>query len=608
MKRFKKYLGIGGVLSILVCAAYANAATLDFVTRDEYSQRAGAGIEVFVNDVLVYTVPIGGIPNDWATFSTTVSDSLLTSGIAGISFEIIGSGPNIVIDQFTLGGITVDCGPNDTANSDGGVEGSWYGGSIRYGTFVEATIVLPGSGLKPLSFTTKDDGERVAAGIDVLVDGFTVLSIPIGGIPAIWGTFTGGVPESLLADGIADVRFKMTGLGPNVVIDRFILDTVLVDCGPGDGGNSSFGGAEGSWYGRSIRYGLKIDYTVVLPGAGVVPLSFVTRDDPGKPRANAGINVFVDNQPVLSISIGSIPNNWKTFTTTVPESLLADGVANVKFQIVGSGQPGSNNIVVDQFTLDDVTLDCGPGDGGISTNGGAEGLWYQRSIRYGTIVEYTVIFQAPNTAPVSNCQNITVELNENGVANITVEDIDGGSYDPENDPITLSIDITNFTCDNLGANTVTLTVSDGELSDTCESTVTVVDKMKPVVVVSSTIAAIWPPNHQIVNAGINVSVNDNCDTNPTVTLVSVTSDESTSSRTGAGGKEHAPDAMVGSDGSISLRAERAGNGDGRVYVITYKATDASGNVGVGSVSISVPHDSDSIAVDSGQGYDATSVN
>jgi hypothetical protein len=45
-----------------------------------------------------------------------------------------------------------------------------------------------------------------------------------------------------------------------------------------------------------------------------------------------------------------------------------------------------------------------------------------------------------------------------------------------------------------------------------------------------------------------------------------------------------------SDTSFSLRAERSGNGTGRIYTITYTATDKAGNKMVTSVTVKVPHD------------------
>ena len=47
--------------------------------------------------------------------------------------------------------------------------------------------------------------------------------------------------------------------------------------------------------------------------------------------------------------------------------------------------------------------------------------------------------------------------------------------------------------------------------------------------------------------------------------------------------------QIDEDGNIYLRAERSGTGSGRIYTITYSATDASGNSSSVSASVSVPH-------------------
>ncbi len=80
----------------------------------------------------------------------------------------------------------------------------------------------------------------------------------------------------------------------------------------------------------------------------------------------------------------------------------------------------------------------------------------------------------------------------------------------------------------------------------------------------------------------------------------------------AGGKNKAPDAdpaCIGTD-TARIRAERNGNGNGRVYEIIFVATDSMGAQSVGSVKVCVPHDQGkgSGCSDDGQLYDATGIN
>src|SRR5690606_144313 len=85
-----------------------------------------------------------------------------------------------------------------------------------------------------------------------------------------------------------------------------------------------------------------------------------------------------------------------------------------------------------------------------------------------------------NEAPVANCAApFTVQLDANGMASITAADVDNGSAD--NCAIaSTSIDVTDFTCADVGPNTVTLTVTDvNGNSSTCTTVVTVEDNVAP---------------------------------------------------------------------------------------------------------------------------------
>jgi hypothetical protein len=52
----------------------------------------------------------------------------------------------------------------------------------------------------------------------------------------------------------------------------------------------------------------------------------------------------------------------------------------------------------------------------------------------------------------------------------------------------------------------------------------------------------------------------------------------------------AGDSAITGSLAISLRADRNGNGDGRVYTIGVRCVDASGNPATATTTVTVPHD------------------
>lgn len=87
-----------------------------------------------------------------------------------------------------------------------------------------------------------------------------------------------------------------------------------------------------------------------------------------------------------------------------------------------------------------------------------------------------------NIAPVVITQNVTIQLDASGQASVTAVQINNGSTDACG-IASLSLSKTTFDCSNVGANTVTLTVTDvnGNVS-TATAKVTVVDAIAPVAI------------------------------------------------------------------------------------------------------------------------------
>ena len=112
-----------------------------------------------------------------------------------------------------------------------------------------------------------------------------------------------------------------------------------------------------------------------------------------------------------------------------------------------------------------------------------------------------------------------------------------------------------------------------------------VDTTPPTLTVSLSPNILWPPNDKLVPITATITVKDDYDPNPEIQLVSITANEVLD-------KDDAKGVYPGTDNrSFSLAAKRAGtNPTGRIYTITYSATDGSGNKSTASATVIVPHD------------------
>jgi hypothetical protein len=147
-----------------------------------------------------------------------------------------------------------------------------------------------------------------------------------------------------------------------------------------------------------------------------------------------------------------------------------------------------------------------------------------------------------------------------------------------------------ITCDHppgsffpVGDTTVKCTSAAGP---TCSFKVTVTDTEGPTIAnLSASPASLWPPNHKMNDVAVIYDASDNCGGNVNCVITSVTSNEPVN---GLGDGDTAPDWVIVDSHSVQLRAERAGNGTGRVYTITVSCTDSSGNTTTKTVTVSVP--------------------
>ena len=204
-------------------------------------------------------------------------------------------------------------------------------------------------------------------------------------------------------------------------------------------------------------------------------------------------------------------------------------------------------------------------------------------------------FLPGNNVPVANAgPDQTVEMTSCAGAGVALNG--SASSDPDADPLTYTWTENGVTIATgmdpsvtlaYGTHTITLTVDDGKGGTATDDVViSIVDTTAPLLNVTVSPDTLWTPNHQYVTVTPATTVTDACVATTTVNLLSVTSNEPDN---GLGDGDTPNDIVINENGTISLRAERSGTGGGRVYTITYQATDAAGNTSTATATVTVPH-------------------
>jgi hypothetical protein len=131
----------------------------------------------------------------------------------------------------------------------------------------------------------------------------------------------------------------------------------------------------------------------------------------------------------------------------------------------------------------------------------------------------------------------------------------------------------------------TVGFNDNEKPGTYTGVIVPIDTTPPTLSVTLSPATLWPPNNKLVPVTATITVKDDYDSEPEIKLESITANETLAA-------DDIQDAQFFTDDrSFSLAAKRAGtNLAGRIYTVTYSATDASGNKATASATVIVPHD------------------
>ncbi|MFM7152974.1 MAG: gliding motility-associated C-terminal domain-containing protein, partial [Bacteroidota bacterium] len=189
----------------------------------------------------------------------------------------------------------------------------------------------------------------------------------------------------------------------------------------------------------------------------------------------------------------------------VTASLNATGTATVLNTQINNGSTDNCTSQGDLLlTPANFTFDC--------TNLGANTVVLTVTDSYMNTATCTAVVNIEdNTAPTAVCQNLTLSLGASGIVNITGAQMGSGSSDNCQGTLYFSPDI-EYSCSNIGANTIQLIVSDSENNTaSCTSVITVQDVTAPAVVCQNlTVYLTAAGTASVTSAQIDNGTTDNC--------------------------------------------------------------------------------------------------
>lgn len=286
----------------------------------------------------------------------------------------------------------------------------------------------------------------------------------------------------------------------------------------------------------------------------LLPIANAGPDQNVEQTAKEGANVTLDGTGSSDPNNDTLTYNWNwtggNATGATPTALFPPGNTTVMLT-VSDGQLNSNdtvNIIVRDTTAPSV--DAGPN----------------------VTIEVGKSIQLNGTATDAVSTRFNFTWSENTIVLKT---------DNNSTSTTLT-----FASNNIGEHVLVLNATDNAgNTGSANVTVTVGDITPPTITIAVTPSSLWPPNHKYVEVKVSVVADDELDPAPKVAFVSMSSNEADNAK---GSGNTANDIVRVDDFTFNIRAERSGSGSGRTYILTYKATDASGNSATASATITVP--------------------
>ena len=334
--------------------------------------------------------------------------------------------------------------------------------------------------------------------------------------------------------------YKITRFGGNDIGETAVLNDMVFD--PAERYTRFAIGTAGVFFTVNGRDWQRLLSTMALPGYPKAAY-FDRISDP----SNRAVYLAMDGRGILRLSpIPVVPNADLSVTKTdSPDPVTAGKNVTYTVTVNNNGPNTATSVIVtDNLPAETTFVSCS------STGGGVRG---------GSGNNRTVTF-----ASLASGESETITF----VATVNCSVADGAV-------------ISNTA-------TVSSSTSDPNLDNDSVTATTTTSNPPPVITgVAVDKPFLWPPNHRLENVAVNYQVTDNCPLPPNSCMLDVASNEPIN---GNGDGDTSPDWIVLDAHHVQLRAERAGNGNGRIYTIAITCTDSDGNSSHQSVAVNVPHD------------------
>lgn len=344
---------------------------------------------------------------------------------------------------------------------------------------------------------------------------------------------------------------------------------------------------------------------------------------PAPPSDNCGIPVVTVSETTSGAGSAASPRIiLRTFTATDVSGNSASDTQTIT--VIDDIPPTITLNGASSVTVECHTSFTDPG-ASASDNCAGAAVTVSGSVDINTPGTYTLSYKATDAAgnqsqtltrTVTVVDTIPPTIALNGASPMTVEchtgftDPGATASDSCAGDLTSAITVSGSVNPNVvGSYLLTYSVNDGQgHSASVSLTVNVVDTTPPVINLNGQNITFWPANHSYKTVNVTdlvASVTDSCDTAIAVSNVVISQVTSDEVENGNGDGNTLNDIVIASNcKSVQLRAERDGGGNGRVYTITFKVKDASGNTTTKTAKVTVPKSQGNggAAVDSGPHY------